>query len=78
MSHQRYLISQTDIQISAVIEDITSLDKVKVRNITLDTLATTHLRYMSGGRSSSTSDEYVFRILLPEIAGSLGTLHSLL
>lgn len=61
-----------------VINRIKSLDGVEALDITNDSLASEHVRYMSGGRCQSTNDEYLFRILLPERVGSEGSLFSAL
>ena len=41
-------------------------------------MASQHVRYMGGGRSSTVSDETLFRLRLPERPGSLGEFYNLL
>ena len=51
---------------------------LEVVNITDNTMASQHVRYMSGGRATSQTSEYIFRIMMPEKAGSLKELFSAL
>ena len=66
------------MQIDVVIRNINAQKGFRALDITRNEMASQHVRYMSGGRSSTVASEWLVRLRLPERPGALREFFELL